>query len=86
MQLTSMHLLWCRFALGAAGKLASIALEELSKPGKVEGGRDRRAASDAMPTSQPSRYFLCMLVTKATCVKVLHVHVCYKATCVQGAA
>ena len=26
-----------RFALGAAGKLASIALEELSKPGKVDG-------------------------------------------------
>ncbi|KAL3151227.1 hypothetical protein ABBQ38_013068 [Trebouxia sp. C0009 RCD-2024] len=43
-----------KFALGAAGKLASIALEELSKPGKVEGGRDRRAVTDAMPTSQPS--------------------------------
>lgn len=41
-----------RFALGAAGKLASIALEELSKPGKVEGGSSNRTA-DNMSAPQP---------------------------------
>ena len=50
---------WCcgvlRFALGAAGKLASIALEELSKPGKVEGGSSSRGAADAI-AAQPPRY------------------------------
>lgn len=51
----SMCIVRCRFALGAAGKLASIALEELSKPGKVDGSSSRRPATDAMPTSQPSR-------------------------------
>ncbi len=43
-----------RFALGAAGKLASIALEELSKPGKVEGGSSNRTA-DNMSAPQPPR-------------------------------
>ena len=49
------HVLGCdRFALGAAGKLASIALEELSKPGKVEGGSPNRTA-DNMSAPQPPR-------------------------------
>lgn len=44
-----------RFALGAAGKLASIALEELSKPGKVDGGSSGRTA-DTISAPQAARY------------------------------
>ena len=61
-ELAVTHVLACdRFALGAAGKLASIALEELSKPGKVEGGSPNRTA-DNMSALQPPRCTLSHLL------------------------
>ena len=42
--------------MGAAGKLANLALEELSKPGKVDGSTSRRAPIDALPDQAPARY------------------------------
>lgn len=67
-ELAVTHVLACdRFALGAAGKLASIALEELSKPGKVEGGSSNRTA-DNMSAPQPPRCTLPLFIYYAVII------------------
>ncbi len=63
--------------MGAAGKLASIALEELSKPGKVEGSSTRGAANSTS-APPPPRYtqVLYHLLLHVPACKMLHIVDC----------